>query len=148
MPDYSVEDLAVINPRETIRQRADWYAGGTPHGLHMALGMVRDLLVRYQLPVRIDHADGWWVITSAKDWLTPDDNGDAFSDVMPLPEGGAFAIRTEVVIASLSRAVVSAGAGGVRWIIGDPASDPLPASVNDDLANDGHGRVLAFKTNE
>jgi len=127
------------------------YAGEKPWGPNLAIDLMKDLVHLDALPATIERADGWWIISSAKDWLIQKGNTvslDVFSKITRNLAIGRYAIRAETVIAALADAVVTLGSDGVAWIAGNEERWPLPAELNKKHRDLRTGRIVAFRIDE
>jgi hypothetical protein len=67
---------------------------------------------------------------------------EPFHRLMPMPRGGLFYTRTEVLLTALTDAVVTCGADGTTWISGSAADWTLPGDL--DVSRRQSGRMVAF----
>jgi hypothetical protein len=134
-----------------IRLKPHLYVSGKPFGLHMTLHLVRDLLVEGANGIDVMRSANWWLIRSGMDWLC-DQSGEVtlepFSMIIPFPKAGIEGMRSEVVIASLSEAVVTCGRDGVNWIKGSRSEWAMPPDIVGKLVPSSNGRTLASLLNE
>jgi hypothetical protein len=118
---------------------------------HIATHLARDLILMDSLPFQIDQADGWWLVSSAKDWLLQPDGTVSlrnFRQIVHFPEAGREACHTEVVLTAFADAVVTSGRDGdLTWITGEADQWTLPAKVLECL-RDNSGRVVAFTSRD
>ena len=153
MKKYGPEDFDVLKDSfEVIRRKPEMYAGEKPWGPNLAVGLVKDLVHLNVMPATVEKIDGWWVVSSAKDWLLQADCGislEVFSNITRNLAIGRYAIREETVIAALADAVVTVGSGGLAtWIAGDENHWPLPAGLTKKISNISPGRLVAFRFDE
>jgi hypothetical protein len=130
-----------------IRKRPQMYGGERPWGPSFAANLAENVIYLGVLPVYVHHFDGWWTVSSEKDWLLGTDGSvsyAAFSNFLPDPAKRANSLRSEVVIAALADAVVTCGRDGTKWITGDPRQRSLPSGLSDRMAAIDKGRVVSF----
>lgn len=130
-----------------IRKTPRTYAGDKPWGPKFADSLMQDLIYLDALPARVERLEGWWIVSSDRDWLTSADgsvNLEAFSRPFPKPAPVVNSIRTEVLIAALANAVVTCGRDGLKWINGDPDRWPPSPELVKKLSSIGTGRIVAF----
>src|SRR6516165_7311990 len=76
------------------------------------------------VPIHVDQVDGWWIISSAKDWLLKSDGSASlwnFSPIAHFPEGGREACHSEILLSAFSNAVVTKGTDDeLTWVVGSP----------------------------
>jgi len=140
------EALQGLQGVEVIRRKPEMFAGEKPWGPRLSADLIKDIVYLDAMPATVARGNKWWVVSSEKDWLSSGNGFDLgpFRGVVRIPEIGAFAIRTEVVIAALSVAVVTSGSDGTTWIVGDKVKIPLPAEINQQIENIEKGRIVAF----
>ena len=130
-----------------IRKRPQMYGGERPWGPSFAANLSDNVIYLGALPVHVYANDGWWIISSERDWLLTAQGSisyEAFSKFLPDPAKRANSLRTEVVIAALADAVVTCGRDGIKWITGDPLQRALPDELTDRMSGIGKGRLVAF----
>jgi hypothetical protein len=144
-PIYSEKEIQIVaNAVTCIRERPEMFVGGDPTGARLAARVVEDLLLLDAGPVRIARNGSWYLISAERDWLMSEDgivSFESFHRLVPMPSGGRFYDRAEVVLTALADAVVTSGIDGTTWISGEPARWKLP---NDVSLPPQYGRVVAF----
>jgi len=140
------EALQGLTGIELIRRKPEMFAGEKPWGSSLSVDLIKDIVCLGAMPATVEQVKSWWVVSSEKDWLSSGGGVDLnpFKGVVRIPELGAFAIRTEVVIAALSVAVVTSGSDGTTWIAGDEDKISLPAEIDRKIKNIKKGRLVAF----
>lgn len=115
----------------------------------LASQLVRNLNITGSLPVHVDCVDGWWIVVSDKDWLIQPDRPVSmqnFHHIVPFPEAGREASRSEILLTAFASAVVTCGAtDGMTWITGDPNKWLLPPKILEYFLRPTLGRAVAFK---
>ncbi|MBE9607531.1 hypothetical protein IAI18_21890 [Acetobacteraceae bacterium H6797] len=146
MARYGIEDLQINTLRDLVRANPRMYIGGEPQGLFLASNLSGELLFRGCKAVQVERACNWWKVTADTDWFRDEAgriSSDAFT-VLRFPERGLNAIRSEPVIAAIADAVVTIGADGVKWIVGNETAWPTPAAFSPLPASLEPGRCLIF----
>jgi hypothetical protein len=108
--------------------------------------LVRDLLFQGAESIGIKKVGDWWRVSSSKDWLEKDGviSMLPFSKIIHFPVAGQNAMRNEVVIAALSKALLTVGADGTNWIAGSPEDFKLPNELATEITDCKSGRMIAF----
>jgi hypothetical protein len=113
----------------------------------LATQIVRDLVLIGSVPIHVDQIDGWWIVSSAKDWLLEPDGSVSlwnFSHIAYFPEAGREACHSEILLSAFANAVVTKGADEeLIWVIGSPDVWMIPANVLTHIQNNS-GRTIAF----
>ncbi|MGL3107509.1 hypothetical protein [Bradyrhizobium sp. BR 1432] len=135
---------------DAIRARPDMYVGDFPTGALLVARLVESLILLNVGPLKIERTGAWYSIYADRDWLVTESGAlslDAFQRSIPLPSGGRFYDRAEVILTALADAVVTSDATGVSWITGEPGKWPLPADFDLSLPQ-ARGRIVAFHYSE
>jgi len=144
---YTEADIKVLDDAVTfIRRRPDRFVGDNPTGASFAARVVEDLILLDAGPLRVERNGSWYSISADKDWLVSEDGTvslEAFHRLVPMPSGGLFHDRAEVLLTALADAVVTSGSDGTNWISGDEAIWKLPSEL-ELLLPPKRGRIIAF----
>jgi hypothetical protein len=148
MPDDDSAELKVITDPVFILKRA---FGQELSAQKIAEALIRDLIVLEAFPFHVDYVDGWWLISSAKDWLLQSDGSVSFRNferIVHFPEAGREACHNEVLLTAYTKAAITKGTDGeVKWIVGEKDEWILPPPVLQNiLANSG--RTVAFRLSD
>ncbi|UGX95779.1 hypothetical protein G6321_00011815 [Bradyrhizobium barranii subsp. barranii] len=140
------DEIPTISAVDAIRAKPDMYVGEFPTGALLLARLVETLILLDAAPLRVGRAGAWYSVYAERDWLMRESGViclDAFQRLIPLPSGGRFYDRAEVMLTALADAVVTSDMSGVTWISGEPDKWPLRADV--DLALPlQKGRTVAF----
>jgi hypothetical protein len=120
------------------------YVGDFPTGALLMALLVESLILMDAGPLKVARTGAWYSLSAGRDWLAAESGApclDAFQRLIPLPGGGRFYQRAEVILTALADAVVTSDATGVTWISGDPEKWPLPADFS---LSQAKGRMVAF----
>jgi hypothetical protein len=145
MPNYEASDLHLeIDDLSLIRRTF----GPEMSGQQLAGQLVRDLILTGSVPFGVDYIDGWWVVSSEKDWLLLPSGSitlRSFKHIVHFPEAGREACHSEILLSAFADAVVTQGANDkLTWITGDHERRILPKEVLKKLMQEGRGRTVAF----
>lgn len=151
MKKYTLQDLHIISDAVSlIRKNPSMYLRAEKAtGEHLAASMMSTLIWLGALPATVIRLPPWWVISSEKDWLAVAGQANveaAFSKIVPLPVAGPNSHRDEILLSAFADAVVTLGAGAVRWVKGDSSRLALPSGI--DLARANGGRIVAFRCDD
>lgn len=145
-PDRTSNEIRDVQAIPAIRENPAMYVGAFPTGALLAARLVENLILLNAAPLRVLRSGAWHSIYAEKDWLAVE-NGtvsfDAFRRLIPLPSGGRFYDRAEVILTALADVVVTSGVDGETWIRGEPAQWRLPDGINLALP-EGRGRFVVF----
>jgi|GEM_PF-1619107 hypothetical protein len=133
---------AMTDPIRVIKQ----VFGPKQPAWFLATQLARDLTLMGAVPVSIERAGGWWLVSSAKDWLMESEGSVCwkFTHIVNFPEAGREAYHSEILLTAFADAVVTRGAtGGITWIAGDPDRWALPARMRH-RSRERTGRIVAF----
>lgn len=144
MPKYKASELSTNIDDVSLIKRT---FGPKMCGWQLATQLVRDLLLAGSMPFRVDCVDGWWLVSSDKDWLFTQGGAatlQSFKQIVHFPEAGREACHSEILLSAFADAVVTQGGGGeLIWIIGDQERWILPKQILGHLARSG--RSVVFK---
>lgn len=142
-PDVRIPTKSAL---DAIRARPDMYVGEFPTGALLMARLVETLLLLDAAPLKVACNGAWYSLHADRDWLMTESGViclDAFQRLIPLPSGGRFYDRAEVILTALADAVATSDTTGVSWISGEPDRWPLPAGLDLSLLPQG-GRIVAF----
>ncbi len=146
-PPYHASDIWIIDDAIAfIRKRPQMFVGDDPIGADFVKRIVSDLILLDAGPLRVARHGDWYAIAAEKDWLMSEDGTvsfEPFHRLIPMPSGGLFYDRAEVILNALTDAVVTSGADGVTWISGDATHWPLPDDL-ELMPPSTTGRMIAF----
>ncbi len=138
--------VPIVRAVDAIREAPSMYLGECVTGALLTARLVETLLLLGDSPLRVVCKGAWYSVYSEKDWLLLE-NGevslDAFRRLIPLPSGGRFYDRAEVMLTALANAVVTCGIDGTNWISGEPSRTRVPDFIDLSLPQ-GRGRLVAF----
>jgi len=129
-----------------IRKSPNIYIGDDPIGARFVERVVSDLILLDAAPLSVARSGAWYLITAARDWLQSKSGEvslEPFYRLIPMPAGGLFYTRSEVVLTALADAVVTVGKNGLVWITGESTIFELPTDFDFSPALQ-RGRILAF----
>jgi hypothetical protein len=106
--------------------------------IDLAANIVREALQSGASSIGVVRYDGWTIVYSPDDWLAGNAS-TAFVRIVPFPEGGQNAMRTEVLATAFARQVMTKIDGRIENITG-----PYEPSVLAKYAD--RGRAVAFRT--
>jgi hypothetical protein len=145
MPNYNASDLHFENDDLSLIRRT---FGPNMSGQQLVGQLVRDLTVTGSLPLGVDYVEGWWVVSSEKDWLLIPSGSitlRSFEHIVHFPEAGREASHSEILLSAFANAVVTRGSNEkLTWITGDQERWTLPKEVLKKLMQEGRGRAVAF----
>ena len=84
----------------------------------------------------------WWIIRSSTDWFADPSALDWFHRLVPFPEGGQNASRSEVLITAFAVDVITVDGEGDRHVVKGVADDSLDREFT--VVPRG-GRLIAFR---
>jgi hypothetical protein len=67
----------------------------------IAAQLMRDLILTSAVPASVDCLEGWWIVSSKRDWLVQPDGLVSlwnFSHIVHFPEAGREACRSEILL--------------------------------------------------
>jgi hypothetical protein len=140
-PDDRIPNIRAV---DAIRAAPGVYVGDFPTGDLLAARLVESLILLDVAPLRVARTGTWYSVYAEKDWLMMENGAvcfDAFQRLIPLPSGGRFCDRAEVILTALADAVVTSDMSGVSWISGQPDEWSLPDGIDLSLQR---GRIVAF----
>lgn len=141
--------MRAIDPVEHIRENPEMYlpeGGAIP--AYLATRLAGDALLLGAGRVEISRHGDWWHVVSDHDWIAASSVGDVketFSHVLPFPEAGVNAMRSEVLLLAFADAVVTTAAGRCATLKGDPADRATICKIHPDMPD---GRIVAFKVDQ
>lgn len=112
----------------------------------LLIRMISTLVCTQMLPIRIYRRARWSCIAAETDWVlhAKMPSIDAlFRRLNPMPEGGVFAFRAEVLLTAFAERVVTWTLSEVTWIKGRRDTELLPEGFCLEDAG-SNGRVIAF----
>ena len=146
-PTYSEKDISVLdNPVALIRKSPNKFVREDPTGAYFASRLVEDLILLDVGPLRVARSGSWYSVAADRDWLASASGFvslEPFVRMIPMPSGGMFYIRTEVILNALADAVVTSGIDGIAWISGELTHGMLPNDFDISLSS-RKGRIVAF----
>jgi hypothetical protein len=145
MEAYKFQDVTVIDDAVALirRRRAMYLPSDTP-GPYLAGKLVQDIALLGALPARVARDGEWWLVSADQDWLCTISGAvstEPFFRIVPCPQWGRYAFRTEVLLTAFAEAVVIAADAGPTWIAGQSAGADPPSA----LRAPGAGRRVAFR---
>jgi hypothetical protein len=145
MEAYKFEDIAVLDDAVALirRRRAMYLPSETP-GPYLAGKLVQDIALLGALPARVALDGEWWLVSADHDWLSTASGAvptEPFFRIVPCPQWGPYAFRTEVLLTAFAEAVVTAADACPTWIAGESAGAEPPNA----LRAPGPGRQVAFR---
>jgi hypothetical protein len=145
MEAYKFEDITLIDDAVALirRRRAMYLPSDTP-GPYLAGKLIQDIALLGALPARVARDGEWWLVSADRDWLRAASgvvSTEPFVRIVPCPQWGRYAFRTEVLLTAFAEAVVIAADACLTWIAGDAAGVEPP----DALRVPGPGRHVAFR---
>lgn len=149
-PSNLNEVVPAIRAVDAIRARPGMYVGDFPTGALLLARVVESLILLNVGPLKIERTGAWYSIYAHRDWLVTESGAlslEPFQRLIPLPSGGQFYDRAEVILTALADAVVTSDEAGVTWITGEPGKWPLPADFDLSLPQ-ARGRIVAFHYSE
>ena|SRR5258706_10571055 len=147
MPEYEASHLRTeIDDVPLIRRTF----GPKMSAQQLATQLVRDLILVGSIPLQVDCIDGWWLVSSGKDWLLSPGGGvtlRSFRHIVHFPEAGREACHSEILLSAFADVVVTRGENGeVTWISGDQERWISPKEILGQLMRDG--RTVAFRNGD
>jgi hypothetical protein len=128
---------------EPVRRLEKYFLGNEGFSAERAISLLVEEAAVSHLQVDVTSLDGWWVLSADHDWLPPEiDDIDSFNSVLPLPERGPNAARSEVVLSAFARTVVTARDGQATVIVESPGTGQWIAAHETKLRS--AVRVIAF----
>src|SRR4030088_858774 len=104
--------------------------------------LVTEALLCGSPDICVEHLEtGWWVITSAMDWITEADKVIPFVRPVTYKQGGPNSLRAEVYLTVFAREVLTASEEGYFMLKGESA----PALGEILRGNQTIGRLVAFR---
>jgi hypothetical protein len=147
-PTYSENDVGIIEDAVTfIRKAPSKFIGDDPSGADLTARLVKDLILLDAGPIRAERSASWYSVSADTDWLVSADGYvslEPFHRMIPMPRGGLFYVRTEVLLTALADAVVTSGADGINWISGEPTHRILPSNLAASSSR-RNGRTVSFR---
>jgi hypothetical protein len=149
MKAYKLDELTILDDAVAlIRRRPTMYLASETPGPTLAGALVHDIALLGALPVRVARDAAWWLVSGGADWLrTPSGaiSTEPFFRIVPCPQWGLYAFRTEVLLTALAEAVVTAANGQIMWIAGDDSAGQLPPALRVVMEVPGVARHVAFR---
>ncbi len=128
MACYTIDDLNIITPLQIVNKKPEVYVGERPWRPRLLQMVVSDLYFLSVFPFTVQSDSIWTSVHSPIDWLQqPGGKIDLsiFFQMRRLKERGNFAIRSELLLAALADAVVTASPNDVNWITGNQSDNPV-----------------------
>jgi hypothetical protein len=147
MPEYRPEDLELnIAPVEVIRRL---WGQEIPTAAHLVMLLVHDLCLVGAAPIAVEEYEGWWLVSSYKDWLLQEDGSVSlwnFSHIAHFPQAGREACHSEILLTAFADVVITrGGADEMTWIVGDPRYSRLPTKLAERISRLVSGRCIVFR---
>jgi hypothetical protein len=102
--------MRTLDAIDHIRSNPEMYLpGGKPDASALAKRLAGDALLLGATVVGYGSSNGWWFVAADKDWLRNSAAGteDAFTRIIPFPEAGPNAVRTEVLLYAFAKEIVA-----------------------------------------
>jgi hypothetical protein len=133
----------VDDPVGFVASRPEMFFGlGKYNPEELAAHIAREALLSGVSVLEVSRVGKWWVIHSGTDWLTDQSALEWFQQVVPFPEGGQNACRSEVLATAFADAVVTVGQDGNLRIVKGAEDDALRGHL---VGLSMGGRVIAFR---
>jgi hypothetical protein len=149
MKAYKLEDITVLDDAVAlIRRSPAMYLPGEVPSAYLAGKLVQDIASLGALPVRVARDGAWWLVSAGADWLRSPSGviaTDPFFRIIPCPQWGRYAFRTEVLLTAFAEAVVTAADARMTWIAGGDRAAQLPEAFRMAMETPGPGRHVAFR---
>jgi hypothetical protein len=141
---YSVNDLQILEDHVSlVRKRPEMYLRSDRFSPEVAVGqMVEAALFSGATEASVARLPtGWWVISSARDWLPRGDSLAVFRRIVRFQEAGPNGFRPEILLSAYAADVVTASGSEVVNVKG-AADHDLAAHIS---STEHLGRLIAFR---
>ena|SRR5262249_22821525 len=146
MAEFKESDLQIFTDGVLVIKRV---FGPTKAAEDLVAQVVRDLAITKSVPFSVDYIDGWWLVSSARDWLLAPSGAvslRSFKHVVHFPEAGEDACHSEILLTAYASAVVTRGSDReLIWISGDENQLRMPEAIHRQLMQNDRGRSVAFR---
>lgn len=123
--------MRILNAVEHIRAHPELYLPeGRPDSASLARRLAGDAFFLGATFAGILSSNGWWFVVADKDWLgvSTGETADA-SRIVPFPEAGPNAVRTEALLSAFAEEVVAFDYDKARTLKGLKGDDAAAASA-------------------
>ena len=134
------DDFTPLDATAWVRANAGrFFRYGEFNSVEAACRLVAEALAAGAQDVEVLRVGQWHVVSSTSDWLPSPADTDAFRGLVPFPEGGQNATRSEFLLTVFAKSVVVHTPGNATAITGEVDDDVVAA-----LNARGRARSVAF----
>ena len=117
--------MRIIDPIAHIRSHRDTYLPASGDiSIYLAQRLSADAMVLGANEVDVVRSGDWWSVAADIDWLAkpcPCAVEKLFNQVIPFPETGPNAMRSEILLTAFARDVITSDERGMKVIKGESA---------------------------
>lgn len=138
--------MRTLDPLDHIRRNPGMYLpGGNVDPSHLASRLSYDALTLGATRTLVVHRDAWWTVAADRDWLADGSRvlEDLFQNVVPFPEAGVNAMRSEVLLGAFADEILTWDRQIAMVLKGVVPNPPAVQSLLGDT--DQWARTIAFR---